>query len=65
MTVRGKKKLGYELKMELMVRNEKVEGMIRIWELCDDNDEPESFDVYCTKGMENGGNSFVKAITME
>jgi hypothetical protein len=39
--------------------------MIRIWELCDDNDEPESFDVYCTKGMENGGNTFVKAITME
>jgi hypothetical protein len=30
--------------------------------LCDDSDEPESFDVYCTKGDESKREAFVKTV---
>jgi hypothetical protein len=53
--VRGKTRLGYELKMELVVvsnTDPTLEGLIRIMELCDDSDEPDSFDCYCTKGAD-------------
>jgi hypothetical protein len=64
--VRGKRKLGYELRMELLVESvdseSQLEGLVRIWELSDDSDEPESFDVYCTKGENNLREPFMKTI---
>ena len=61
--VRGKKKLGYDLKIELKTVSQNCEGMIRIMELCDDSDEPESFDCYCTKGKGTEMEEFLKALT--
>lgn len=63
--VRGKSKLGYELKMELNIASDdekNLEGLLRIWELCDDSDEPESFDVYCTKGDNSEREAFMKNV---
>ena len=50
--------------MELVVisSDKKFEGLVRLWDLCDDSDDPESFDVYCTKGDEPKREAFVKNV---